>query len=107
MESLVVLLIFGLILTFGSQLLKGVGNIFSISGRIFGWILGIVLILFLVKTYIFSDNVNTGSNVKVNTIEHAEQNLGKGITKEGEYFILDGDKFKWNESTEEYDWIED
>lgn len=53
MESLVVLLIFGLILTFGSQLLKGVGNIFSISGRVFGWILGVILILFFIKIFLF------------------------------------------------------
>jgi len=54
MEGIITLIIIGFILTFGSQLLKGIGNIFAASGRIGGWIVGIILVLFLLKTLVFS-----------------------------------------------------
>ena len=50
MEGIITLVIIGFVLTFGSQLLKGIGNIFAASGRIGGWIVGIILVLFLLKT---------------------------------------------------------
>jgi len=53
MEGIVLLVIIGLLLTFGGQLLKGVSNIFSIVGRIGGWLLEIVLFLFLIKFFLF------------------------------------------------------
>lgn len=53
MEGIVLLVIIGLLLTFGGQFLKGVSNIFSIVGRIGGWVLGIVLVLFLIKVFLF------------------------------------------------------
>lgn len=40
-----------------------------------------------------------------NTLAHAKANLASGITQEGEYYILDGDKYKWNPSTNQYEWI--
>lgn len=42
-----------------------------------------------------------------NTLTHAESQLGSGVTQEGEYYILDGYKYKWNPSTNQYEWIEE
>ena len=53
MEGIIALLIVGLILTFGSQLLKGVGNIFSVFGRVAGWIIGIVIVILVLKSLFF------------------------------------------------------
>ena len=53
MEGIITLLIIGFVLTFGSQLLKGIGNIFAASGRIGGWILGVVIILLVLKSLFF------------------------------------------------------
>ena len=53
MEGIIALLIIGLVLTFGSQLLKGVGNIFSVSGRVAGWIIGIVIVVLVLKSLFF------------------------------------------------------
>ncbi len=36
-------------------------------------------------------------------LQHAIENLGSGTTKEGEFFIYDGDKYKWNGT--DYDWV--
>lgn len=49
-------------------------------------------------------NINS-TNITPNTLAHAKANLGSDATQDGEYFILDGDKFKWNPTTNEYDWI--
>jgi len=53
MGTIVILFILGLLLTFGGQLLKGVSNVFSLFGRIGGWIVGIVILIFLIKVFIF------------------------------------------------------
>ena len=53
MEGIILLVIIGLLLTFGEQLLKGVGNIFSIAGRIGGWVLGVIIFMILVKVFLF------------------------------------------------------
>jgi len=53
MEGIILLVIIGLLLTFGEQLLKGVSNIFSIAGRIGGWVLGIIIFIILVKVFLF------------------------------------------------------
>jgi hypothetical protein len=53
MEGIITIIVLGLLLTFGSQLLKGMGNIFTVVGRIGGWILGIILVLFLIKVLLF------------------------------------------------------
>jgi len=53
MEGIITLIVLGLLLTFGTQLLKGVGNIFSVVGRIGGWVLGIFLVLFFIKVFLF------------------------------------------------------
>jgi hypothetical protein len=53
MEGIITLLIIGLVLIFGSQLLKGVGNIFSVFGRVAGWIIGVVIILLVLKSLFF------------------------------------------------------
>lgn len=70
MEEVIILVIIGFLLTFGTQLMKGVGNIFSISGRVFGWILGIVLMIFIVKTTLFSVKNGEGS------LNHFAKELG-------------------------------
>jgi hypothetical protein len=53
MEGIITLVIIGFVLTFGSQLLKGIENIFAASGRIGGWILGVVIILLVLKSLFF------------------------------------------------------
>ena len=53
MEGIITLLIIGLVLIFGSQLLKGVGNIFSVFVRVAGWIIGVVIILLVLKSLFF------------------------------------------------------
>lgn len=47
MEGIIVLGVFGLLFTFGRQLFKRIGNIFSIFGRILDWVLGIIIIIFI------------------------------------------------------------
>ena len=64
MEGIITLVIIGFVLTFGSQLLKGIGNIFAASGRIGGWIVGIILVLFLLKTLVFSSNARICNSTK-------------------------------------------
>jgi len=78
MEGIITLVIIGFVLTFGSQLLKGIGNIFAASGRIGGWIVGIILVLFLLKTLVFSpttESVKSPNNV-TNTVDYDESNAG-------------------------------
>ena len=101
MEGIITLVIIGFVLTFGSQLLKGIGNIFAASGRVGGWIIGIILVSFLLKTIVFSPkSVGSGS------LSHATEYFGGGVTQEGEYFIWDNDKFKWNPTTKDYEWVQ-
>lgn len=102
MEGIITLIIIGFILTFGSQLLKGIGNIFAVSGRVGGWILGIILVLFLLKTIVFSPKPT-----EPGSLSHAEEVFGGEVTKEGEFFIdTYGDKYKWNDTEEEYEWVQ-
>ena len=54
MSGIALLLIIGLLLTFGGQLLKGISNIFSVLGRIGGWILGIIIFIYIVKVMFFN-----------------------------------------------------
>jgi len=53
MESIILLVILLAIFSFGGQLIKGATNIFSIVGRIAGWVIGIVLVLFFIKILLF------------------------------------------------------
>jgi hypothetical protein len=53
MGTIIAIFIIGLLLTFGGQLLKGINNIFSLFGRIGGWIVGVVILIFLIKVFIF------------------------------------------------------
>ncbi len=78
MEGIITLVIIGFVLTFGSQLLKGIGNIFAASGRIGGWIVGIILVLFLLKTLVFSSTPEsvTPPNGVTNTVDYDESNAG-------------------------------
>jgi len=102
MEGIITLIIIGFILTFGSQLLKGIGNIFAASGRVGGWILGIILVLFLLKTIVFSPKPT-----EPGSLSHAEEVFGGKITKEGEFFIdVYGDKYRWNDTEEDYEWVQ-
>lgn len=52
MEAIIFLIIIGLILTLVGQVVKGVSNIFSVVGRVGGWILGIIIIIFLFKMFL-------------------------------------------------------
>jgi hypothetical protein len=102
MEGIITLIIIGFILTFGSQLLKGIGNIFAASGRVGGWILGIILVLFLLKTIVFSPKP-----AEPGSLSHAKEVFGGEVSKEGEFFIdVDGDKYKWNDTEEDYEWVQ-
>lgn len=50
MEAIVGLVIIGLLLVFGNQLLKGMGNVMAVVGRIAGWVIGIGLIVYLIAS---------------------------------------------------------
>ena len=101
MEGIITLVIIGFVLTFGSQLLKGIGNIFAASGRIGGWIVGIILVSFLLKTIVFSPkSVGSGS------LEHVNNVFGGGVTQEGEFFIWENNKYKWNDTISDYEWVQ-
>jgi p-aminobenzoyl-glutamate transporter AbgT len=78
MEGIITLVIIGFVLTFGSQLLKGIGNIFAASGRIGGWIVGIILVVFLLKTLVFSSTPEsvTPPNDVTNTVDYDKSNAG-------------------------------
>jgi membrane protein insertase Oxa1/YidC/SpoIIIJ len=78
MEGIITLVIIGFVLTFGSQLLKGIGNIFAASGRIGGWVVGIILVVFLLKTLVFSSTPEsvTPPNDVTNTVDYDESNAG-------------------------------
>jgi|TARA_R110000803_G_scaffold45238_7_gene95359 hypothetical protein len=68
MGTIITILILGLLLTFGGQLLKGILNVFSLFGRIGGWIIGIILILFLLKTMVFTsipESVTPSNNTEI------------------------------------------
>jgi len=101
MEGIITLVIIGFVLTFGSQLLKGIGNIFAASGRIGGWILGIILVSFLLKTIVFSPK-----SVGVGSLSHANEYFEGGVTQQGEYFIWNNDRFKWNDTISDYEWVQ-
>ena len=53
MEEFIGLVVLLLLFAFGGQLLKGIFNIFSNFGRIGGWVLGIILVIFIVKVFLF------------------------------------------------------
>jgi len=53
MEAIVFLVILAIVFSFGGQLIQGISNIFSIFGRIGGWILGIILFIFFIKMILF------------------------------------------------------
>jgi len=53
MESFITLIIIGLLLVFGNQLLRGIGNILAVVGRVGGWILGIILVIIIIKFLLF------------------------------------------------------
>ena len=78
MEGIITLVIIGFVLTFGSQLLKGIGNVFAASGRIGGWIVGIILVVFLLKTLVFSSTPEsvTPPNDVTNTVDYDKSNAG-------------------------------
>jgi membrane protein insertase Oxa1/YidC/SpoIIIJ len=78
MEGIITLVIIGFVLTFGSQLLKGIGNIFAASGRIGGWVVGIILVVFLLKTLVFSSTPEsvTPPNDVTNTVDYDKSNAG-------------------------------
>jgi membrane protein insertase Oxa1/YidC/SpoIIIJ len=78
MEGIITLVIIGFVLTFGSQLLKGIGNIFAASGRVGGWIVGIILVVFLLKTLVFSSTPEsvTPPNDVTNTVDYDKSNAG-------------------------------
>lgn len=52
------------------------------------------------------NQTSTEGSITPNTLEHAKSQLGSDATQDGEYFISSGLKFKWNPSTNEYEWIE-
>jgi len=94
MEGIITLVIIGFVLTFSSQLLKGIGNIFAASGRVGGWILGVILVLFLLKSFMFSSTPTEGS------ITHFSQTLqidGSDVEKDGEVYIwnVEGESFEY------------
>jgi len=93
MEGIITLVVIGFVLTFGSQLLKGIGNIFSMSGRVGGWIIGIILVLFLLKTMVFSPKP-----VEHGSVEHFIEETGAvGATLDDDGVIMyDGYGYKWN-----------
>ncbi len=99
MEGIITLVIIGFVLTFGSQLLKGIGNIFSASGRIGGWVIGIILVSFLLKTVVFSPKP-----VEPGSVEHfIEDTGGVGATIDDNGVItFGGYRFKWDNNKEEY-----
>jgi len=102
MEGIITLVIIGFVLTFGSQLLKGIGNIFSASGRIGGWVIGIILVSFLLKTVVFSPKP-----VEPGSVEHFIEDTGAvGATIVNGVIMFNGDKYKWNESISDYEWVE-
>ena len=49
---------------------------------------------------------STEGSITPGSLEHAKSHLGSDATQDGEYYISSGLKFKWNPSTNEYDWIE-
>ena len=49
---------------------------------------------------------SSNNNITPGSPEHAKLNLGSDATQDGEYFISSGAKFKWNPTTNTYDWIE-
>ena len=102
MEGIITLVIIGFVLTFGSQLLKGIGNIFAASGRIGGWILGIILVLFLLKTIVFSPKPT-----EPGSFEHFNKQVnGKGTDNKDGTFTAYGVTVKWNGTEEDYEWVE-
>ena len=103
MEGIITLVIIGFVLTFGSQLLKGIGNIFAASGRVGGWIVGIILVVFLLKTLVFS---STPESVGSGSLEHINDVFGGGVTQEGEFFIWENNKYKWNDTISDYEWVQ-
>jgi|TARA_R110000782_G_scaffold66140_1_gene134302 hypothetical protein len=105
MEGIITLVIIGFVLTFGSQLLKGIGNIFAASGRIGGWIVGIILVVFLLKTLVFSSTpeyVELGSG-EPGSVEHFIEETGAdGSTLVNGVIMYDGDGYKWDDNEKEY-----
>ena len=98
MEGIITLVIIGFVLTFGSQLLKGVGNIFSASGRIGGWVIGIILVSFLLKTVVFSPKP-----VEPGSVEHFIEDTGAvGATIVNGVIMFDGYGYKWDDTEKEY-----
>ena len=98
MEGIITLVIIGFVLTFGSQLLKGVGNIFSASGRIGGWVIGIILVSFLLKTVVFSPKP-----VEPGSVEHFIEDTGAvGATIVNGVIMFDGYGYKWDYTENEY-----
>ena len=92
MEGIITLVIIGFVLTFGSQLLKGIGNIFSASGRIGGWVIGIILVSFLLKTVVFSPKP-----VEPGSFEHFNEKVnGKGVDNKDGTFTAYSTTVKWD-----------
>ena len=51
--TIITIIALGLLVTFVGQLFKGVDNIFTVFGRVAGWVFGIVIILFFIKVFLF------------------------------------------------------
>ena len=64
-------------------------------------VIGIILVSFLLKTVVFSPKPT-----EPGSLSHAEEVFGGKVTKEGEFFILDGDKYRWSDTESDYEWVE-
>ena len=40
------------------------------------------------------------------SLAHATEYFGGGVTQEGEFFIWRENKYKWNESVKDYEWVQ-
>ena len=52
MGLIITMVVFYILFSFGGQIIKGMKNIFSIFGRILGWVVGIGILVYIIKIFI-------------------------------------------------------